>query len=188
MGRDFARPDLEAGMRIGSTTEADVVALLGPPLARAETNSNTVATPLGPLPREQSTLTYRYVAGSQIGPRPLPVRMAVFGFRDGKLRAAYYASTFVADQRDFDIATAAALIARPGITRADLVNALGPPEGRAADPAGHYAERDAWYVFDALPYEAGARNSRVVPTKVFTADIAPDGTVIAHKLQTDGAP
>lgn len=147
IGRDFSSAPV-AGFRLRATTEAQVVAALGPPFQREAINT-TVTNPkaLIPLgtPIAMAVMKYLYIvanAGAATGGKPMG-KNAVFVFIGGTL-SAYDIGSSIPGDGDAPIDDSKIPLLKNGVTTREQVKALfGPPNGESAPvpyaqlPVGH---------------------------------------------------
>ena len=182
VGRDFLRPDTDASLKLGLTTPAEVIAQYGQPRGSQEMNSLDLDRLPIAMPHDQLRLAYLYGFGR------LNARAAIFGFKDGRLATLLYISTFLDDQRPIDPPAVQALFAGQPPTRDVLVGALGPPQARILDPAGHPSEADAWYMLQRRNIEHRVDSVRIVPARMLVVRFSSDGHAVAHTFAVDDSP
>ena len=125
-GTKFVRP-ADGDLRLGSTTEQQVVASLGKPYQETNGLSNGKAT---------KTLGYAYASfgGQAKSAGVTPVHGLTVVFHEGKLVSKIYMSNLKEDATDFDDTKVPQI--QIGKTTAAQVQALmGPPPGEAIYPA-----------------------------------------------------
>ena len=171
----FQRPDL----RLGETTPADVVALLGAP-----TSSNSTVR------NGRTLVVFTYVRAAE-HEKPhgyegiIPSRNLNFFFHDERLVAHEFSSTVAKDHTDFDLRGMRAIV-KGKTTREEVARLLGEPGGYA--------------VFPFVSAKAGAamvyayRESRRVPmgaplvfSKTLLITFDKDGTVDDLAFRTTGS-
>jgi hypothetical protein len=124
--KPFVRPAPEE-LRIGETTQAEVVARMGARGAQGsmERNGRTVAI---------VSYTYTYDWEKPHGyDGIIPSRTLNFFFHDGRLVGHEFTSTVASDHTDFDLRGMRSIV-KGRTTRAEVARLLGPPAGTLAFP------------------------------------------------------
>jgi hypothetical protein len=147
-GKDFSRPD-PASLVLGQTTLAEATARFGPPTSRTTRRSLNPAPvqeqarspcPISTTAKVAGTidgLSYSYVnvatPGLVVGPISSHAKSLFLAFWNERLVMYSFSSSFSRDSVSYDESRARSFV--PGqTTRADAVQALGPPTGEAVYP------------------------------------------------------
>lgn len=170
-GTKFARPT-DDQLRLGVTTEQEVLARMGPPSQQATGLSNGKATRM---------LVYAYATfGAQ--PRKqgvTPVNSVAMSFHEGKLVSYAYVSTLNEDATDFDDTKVAGIQAGKS-KAADVIAALGKPPGQSIYPV--VAQPDG----RALVYSHQEMRGFTPSQKILTVVLDRQDNVVDVQFQNQG--
>ena len=125
-GGGFIRPAPEA-LKLGETTQPDVVKLIGPPAGRETMVRNG---------KNIEILSYSHVSEAEKGhgdPTVIATRTLNLFFHDERLIGHEYSSTVAADHTDFELRKMRAIV-KGKTTREDVTALLGRPSGLIAFP------------------------------------------------------
>jgi hypothetical protein len=126
VGGGFTRP-AEGELKLGETTQAEVLARMGPPATRGSVVRNGQAV---------EALLYEYVSESE-APHGydgvIARRTLSFFFHDARLVGHEFSSSVASDHTDFDLRKMKA-IAKGETTRAEVTALLGRPSGYLGFP------------------------------------------------------
>lgn len=124
-GTDFKRPEPDA-LRVGKSTQADVIRVMGTPLQTGEVLKNE---------QKIKVSRYAYAEGAGTGRYPgvVPARAMVFSTFNELLVGQEFVSSFPQDATDFDESKVSGIV-KGKTTRAELIAALGKPTGDAVYP------------------------------------------------------
>ncbi|HET6220858.1 MAG TPA: hypothetical protein VFE11_01780 [Dongiaceae bacterium] len=147
-GKDFTRPD-PASLVLGQTTLAEATVRFGPPTSRTVRRSLNPASiqqnpgsafPIATTAKVAGTidsLSYSYIEittpGLVVGPRHSHSKSLFLAFWDERLVMYSFSSSFSRDSVSIDENRIRAFV-RGQTTRADVLQALGPPTGEAIYP------------------------------------------------------
>jgi hypothetical protein len=176
-------------LALGSSTRAQAVAALGPPVSEraASYNKDLKGQPLE-LPLVTRVLHYEYVEPSSSGAIPwvTPARELNVVMVDDVVLGYLLRSTFKGDCTDFEPLNASGLT-RGVSTRADVIARLGPPPGRSLWPLAMSPGGELWSYGVDLDNKATHTRLR----KRLTVYIDAHGTVedfVIDQKETDTRP
>ena len=166
----------------GRTTEAELLALLGPPTQ--VTSNKTVSAPgFGSMPSTQRIFVYTYSRYPFLTPSSgPPTRIATFGLNNGILRLAMVISSFESDQPAFDDAAVKALVASPQSGLHQAISVLGQPQTRYAGPDGSTGA--GWYVIR----RSKDPDQHPILTRMLIIKYGPDCQMSDHRLDIHEEP
>jgi hypothetical protein len=124
-GVNFKRPD-PASLKMGKTTTAEVIAVMGPPARTSETTKNT---------HLMKNFSYSYAESAITAARTdvITARGITLSMFNDVLVGQQFRSTFKEDTTDFD-ETKIAQIIKGKTTRNEVIALLGNPSGEAIFP------------------------------------------------------
>lgn len=186
-GHDFTAP-AQSPFTFGRTTEADVIAVDGPPASQTITTVR-MHDKASPSPFDwadvgglYSILRYSYNV-TTVGSTP-GLKGATFVFWNGRLASSAFTDSSAGHSTDFDAIQARSLLNAGNVTRDDVVARFGPPGGRSEYPlTGAPGDEVYQYQFIGPDKITGKRVNKWLRV-LFDRD----GRMISYKLSVKDVP
>jgi outer membrane protein assembly factor BamE (lipoprotein component of BamABCDE complex) len=190
-GRDFAKPTPET-LALGHTTSAEVESRYGKPYRQSrairsddgERAGYAPATPFAPAMTQGAFASFSYLhtdTSTAFYGGTATAKAINFVFWNDTLVSYNYVSTFDDSSSNFDESRIAAL-KRGEMTRANVIELLGEPTGRAVYPMIRDQGTEA-FVYDYVQFDRRERR-----TKTLVILFGSDGTVQDFRFGSDDRP